>query len=513
MKNGTPPLEKHETVLPSGWTWATPDQLRTVAAHALGIGPFGSDLKVSDYTDSGCPLIFVRNIRSGRFDGMDSKFVSAEKAVALKAHIALPGDVLVTKMGDPPGDAYVYPLGRPPGVITADCIRLRVDPRIATGAYVVLAIGTRSARRQIQDRTTGVAQQKISLEKFRSLLIPLAPLSEQHRIVDEVAKQFTRLDAAVAGLQRVKANLKRYRASVLKAACEGRLVPTEAELARREGRSFESGEELLKRLLPERRANSQGCPKAPQVADDGTSLPEGWCLALSSELFSFVTSGSRGWAKYYSEQGPLFLRIGNLDHDSVSLDLSEVQRVTPPKGAEGERTRVLGGDILVSITADVGMVALVPSGFPPAFINQHIALARPSNRAVAAYVAWFLASEHGGGRQFRTLQRGATKQGLGLDDVRGVVIPIPPLAEQHRIVAEVDRRLSVVDELEATVEKNLARCARLRQSILKMAFEGRLGPQDPNDEPASVLLERIRRERGSAEMAGASPRRKRVARR
>ena len=101
--------------------------------------------------------------------------------------------------------------------------------------------------------------------------------------------------------------------------------------------------------------------------------------------------------------------------------------------------------------------------------------------------------------QARARMRGGAMNNISLGDVRGFSLPLPPLPEQHRIVAEVERRLSVVDELEATVEKNLARCIRLRQSILKMAFEGRLVPQDPNDEPASVLLDRIRRERGPEE--------------
>ena len=92
----------------------------------------------------------------------------------------------------------------------------------------------------------------------------------------------------------------------------------------------------------------------------------------AGELLSFVTSGSRGWAKYYSDTGPLFLRIGNLDHGSISLDLSETQRVQPPSGAEGLRTRVAAGDLLISITADVGMVALAPAEIEEAYINQHV---------------------------------------------------------------------------------------------------------------------------------------------
>ncbi|MCZ6672543.1 MAG: restriction endonuclease subunit S [Verrucomicrobia bacterium] len=187
-----------------------------------------------------------------------------------------------------------------------------------------------------------------------------------------------------------------------------------------------------------------------------------------------VTSGSRGWAKYYSDEGLLFLRVGNLDHNSIRLDLSDVQRVKPPAGAEGTRTKVETGDILISITADVGMIALVPTDLDDAYINQHVSLARPLNGFCREYLAWYLAARDGGQKRFLQLQRGATKVGLGLDDIRAVPVPLPPLTEQQEIVAEVERRLSVIEKLEAEVTSNLKRADRLRQSILQQAFQGNL---------------------------------------
>jgi len=110
------------------------------------------------------------------------------------------------------------------------------------------------------------------------------------------------------------------------------------------------------------------------------------------------------------------------------------------------------------------------------------------------YLAWYLVSEPGN-KQLTGRQYGATKPGLNLDDIRTVDVPVPPLEEQHTIVEEIERRLSVVDKLEATIDANLKQAAGLRQSILKQAFSGELVPQDLEDEPASVLLERIKEER------------------
>jgi len=383
--------------------------------------------------------------------------------------------------------------------------------------YVLQEEFRKSARAEM----TGTAGQlRVPGRFLEEQSIPVPPLPEQSRIVEALESYFTRLDAAVATLERVQRNLKRYRASVLKAAVEGRLVPTEAELARAEGRSYEPASVLLTRILAERRRRWEEAELARMVAkgkvpkddtwkakyqepaapdtDNLPDLPDGWSWATTDQLFWFVTSGSRGWAKYYSDSGAVFIRIGNLDHDSIGLDLSDTQHVQPPDGAEGTRTRVAPGDVLISITADVGMVALVRDDIEQAYINQHVSLARPVPCLCLPYLAWFLASQDGGQRQFTALQRGATKVGLGLDDIRSVNVPVPPLSEQRRIVDEVERCLSISSECQGSLAVNKVRLQRARQSILKWAFEGRLVDQDPTDEPASALLERIRAERASA---------------
>lgn len=374
--------------------------------------------------------------------------------------------------------------------------RFRVNPEEHDARYIEAFLQTERARQAIDKMKTGSSDSGLNLthERFRQLPVPVAPLPEQRRIVAEIEKQFTRLESGVAALRRVQANLKRYRAAVLKAACEGKLVPTEHELSKAKGRSkkdettssflthtsslYESGEALLRRILTERRQNWQGRGKYKEPVPPDTAnlsqLPEGWIWCISDAIFSFITSGSRGWAEFYSDSGPLFLRIGNLEHEDIRLDLSELQHVTPPKGAEGTRTVVQPNDILISITADVGMVGLVPDGLGEAYINQHVALARPLPGVNPAYIAFYLCASEGGWGHLKKLQRGATKVGLGLDDIRSVPIPLPPLAEQTRIVAEVERRLSVVEELESVVTANLQRAVRLRQSILQKAFTGEL---------------------------------------
>jgi type I restriction enzyme S subunit len=126
--------------------------------------------------------------------------------------------------------------------------------------------------------------------------------------------------------------------------------------------------------------------------------------------------------------------------------------------------------LLISITAELGMIALVSSEIGEAYVNQHVAIARTTRPINKSYLAWFFASEHGGKRQLEALRKGATKAGLGLDDIRSVVVALPPHGEQARIVAEIDRHLSIIREVESEVDTNLRRAQALRQSTLAKAF-------------------------------------------
>jgi type I restriction enzyme S subunit len=207
--------------LPDGWRWVTVENLSSKEKHSLAIGPFGSNLKVIDYRDQGVPLVFVRNIRTGNFD--NTHYITKEKARELRAHQITGGDILITKMGEPPGDACLYPESRPIAVITADCIKWGVEPALANKRFIVHMINSPVMQKQIQKITRGVAQKKVSLDRFRGLLVPLPPLDEQKRIVSEVERRLSvvgELESTVeAGLLRAG----RLRQAILRSAFEGRL--------------------------------------------------------------------------------------------------------------------------------------------------------------------------------------------------------------------------------------------------------------------------------------------------
>ena len=353
---------------------------------------------------------------------------------------------------------------------------------------------------------------RVDFGQFADYPIPLPPLAEQRRIVAEIETQFTRLDASVAALRRAQANLKRYRASVLKDACEGRLVPSEAELARSEGRNYEPAGVLLERILAGRRARwesqekKRGKFREPSAPDTSAlpELPEGWVWANLEQL---TTTIKNGYSKRpQGDTGTAILRISAVRPMSVNLE--DVRWVN----SNDNLTEFLiqSGDLLFTRyngnPALVGVCGVVPEATRDTLHpDKLIRTALIQSDALPSFVQ--LVANVGTSREFLSsrVRTTAGQSGISGADLKAMPLPLPPLAEQRRIVAEVERRLSVIQQAEATVEASLVRAERLRQSILKQAFSGKLVPQDPDDEPASVLLERIRAGReGEAEASRAA---------
>ena len=377
------------------------------------------------------------------------------------------------------------------------------------GSYLTYYLSEAVKRFKYEGRGTTISG--VTKRQLRELPVLLPPLPEQHRIVAEIEKQFTRLDSSVAALKRVQANLKRYRASVLKVACEGRLVSTEAELARAEGRDYEPADRHLERILAEHRARweaqekRRGKYKEPVAPDtsDLPELPEGWVWATVEQLLARSEYGTSVKCSYESEGLPV-LRIPNIV--AGDIDLTDIKYATRSLPIDAENA-LAKGDVLMCRTN--GSVSLVGK---TAVVNTEL----ETHHGFASYLLrfrlieaevipkWFhiyVTSQMGRAFIEQHAASSAGQNNISLSLIHTMPLPLPPLAEQRRIVAEVERRLSVIHQAEAAVEVNLTRAKRLRQSILKQAFSGKLVPQDPNDDPASVLLERIRAEREEAQAA------------
>lgn len=267
---------------------------------------------------------------------------------------------------------------------------------------------------------SGTTRLKLTQASMKQIMVPVPPLEEQHRIVTRIEELFSQLDSGIETLKKTKEQLKVYRQAVLKEA-------------------FAHIDEYN----------------------------------IIRNMSSLVTSGSRGWAKYYSNSGAKFVRIGNLTRTGIDIDFKDTQFVELPDKAEGVRSKLLPNDVLVSITADLGSIALVPDNIDDAYINQHIALVRFNNPNQGKFMAYYLRSDYGQ-KELLKNKRGAGKLGLGLDDIRDSRVPIVTDDMASSVVAEIESRLSVCDSIEKTIDTALQEAEALRQSILKQAFEGGL---------------------------------------
>lgn len=390
--------------------------------------------------------------------------------------------------------------------------------------YLLYAL--RNTQGALIQKATGSTFSAVGGEHLRAHRLHVAPLAEQDRIVADIEKHFTRLDAAVVLLKRVQANLKVYRASVLKAAAGGRLVPTEAELARQAGRDYESGEQLLQRILKERLANWQidtlpsekahpiRSLKEPQ-SSDSVPLPEGWTWTTLNAIASIkggITKGQRRKATDRFRSVP-YLRVANVQRGF--LDLTQVKNIEATE-AEIRELRLLPGDALFTEGGDRDKLGRgwVWSGEIAECIHQnHIFRARLHRDIEPKFVSWYANTT--GQRYFYDEGKHTTNlASINLTKLRRLPLLLPPAEEQRRIVTEVERHLSVLDHLEDELFTQEQHSDSLRQSVLRHAFEGKLVPHDPTDEPASVLLERIRAERAAVESQHITRRaRSRIARR
>ena len=398
-------------------------------------------------SEKGIPVIRISNIKENNVD-LDDCIKTLEENIDEK-FIVHQGDLLIAMSGATTGKNGVYMsaniayLNQRVGNIKVKNKELLIEK--FRNFYIA------NMQNEILNTAYGGAQPNISSQKMSVMTFPLPPLSEQQRIVERIEELLAKLDEAKERLQEVADSFAVRKAAILHKAFTGELTK---QWRWENGVSYESWEEKK-----------------------------------GEDFFEYVTSGSRGWAKYYSDKGSIFIRMGNLNHGTIELDFSDIQYVELPDQVEGQRSKLQKNDILISITADVGMIALVREDMD-AYINQHVALARPKNDLYAEFLAWYFVSDDGL-QQMQNKQRGATKIGLGLQDIRSIILKIPTLPEQHEIVRLIDDLLARERAAQQAAEQALASIDLMKKSILARAFRGELGTNKASEASALELLKQV----------------------
>lgn len=383
-----------------------------------------------------------------------------------------------------------------------------------------------NASGEINNYRKGVGISNMSSKALASIAFPLPPNSEQHRIVAKIDELMARCDeleklrtaqqgarltvhAAVikqllniakpdqhqraqaflaehfGELYTVEENVAELRKAILQLAVMGKLVPQNPD--------DQPASELLKEIEVEKqRLVKEGKIKKPKpwppVAEEEKpyALPQGWEWVRVWAVSQLITSGSRDWAKYYSESGATFVTMGNLSRGNYQLRLEDIRYVNPPRDGEGARTRLEENDLLISITGDVGNLGLIPDGFGEAYINQHTCLLRFMSCCRGRFFPELMRSPFAKA-QFDAPQRGI-KNSFRLGDVGEMIVPLPPILEQHRIVEKIDEIMALCDFL----EQQIGAAARKQAELLNTLFNAQ--PQadiDKGFQPESPSSARI----------------------
>ena len=325
----------------------------------------------------------------------------------------------------------------------------------ARAEYFAHALREMARSQWIQALTKGIRERSTDFrfESFGSQKIPLPPLPEQTAIVRFLEHADRRIRRYIRTRQKLIALLEEQKQAIINEAVTGRIDV-------RTGRTY------------------------PAYKDSGVELgevPEHWKWCRLRNVVSLVTTGSRGWSSYASDTGPLFIRVANLSRGALKLRFDDVVRLNLPDTSEAQRTRIKAGDLLISVTAYIGSVGVVPEELEEAYVSQHVARCQPSPGSCSQWIGYVLLSmigqTHG-----RISLYGGTKDGLSLDDVKNYPILLPPRIEQDQAVRWIESNLSTLVRAGESAKRQIEKVREFRTRLIADVVTGKLDVREAADE-------------------------------
>ncbi len=511
--------------IPGSWSQVMLADLFLDPKSQIVDGPFGSNLKASEYKSAGIPVLRIQNIERNKFVDKNINFITDEKAEFLKRHSFLSGDIIITKLGAPVGKACFVPKKYEKGIIVADLIRARITHNYVDPKFLVYQINSIGLIKQFEKFTKGTTRPRINLGIVRQLKFNLPSLKEQHRIVAKIEELFSELDNGVENLKLAQNQLKVYRQAMLKHAFEGKLT----EEWRKENNP-EPAEKLLERIKEERQARYEqelkdwkeavknwekegkrgkrpGKPRkmkdlgefSSSDIKDFPSLPAQWSWAKIDQLSEYgqysIKAGPFGSSlkkEFYTKSG--YKIYGQEQVISGNAHYGDYY-VGQEKYDELISCSIKPQDVLISLVGTVGKVLVLPENCEKGIINPRLIKLSLDQEHYLPFMFKYYFESYFLKSLYSTHTHGATMDVLNLSIIQGLPFPFMSLQEQDQIVSEIESQFSIIDKLEAEIRFRLQNSEVLRQSILKTAFEGKLVNQDPNDESASELINRIQEEK------------------
>jgi type I restriction enzyme, S subunit len=457
--------------LPVGWVWTTIGEIAEVNPRDRAIRDLPDDLPVSfvpmaavdaeSGTIASPDVRVLGQVRKGFTPFADGDVIMAKITPSMENGKAAIAHALTNGLGFGSTEFHVM---RPTAAVMPE--------------YLFHFIRQVPFREEAKANFAGTAGQlRVPARFVEEHALPLPPISEQQRIVTKLEELLTRLDAGVAGLHRLQVALKRYRAAVLKAACEGRLVPQDP--------TDEPAAQLLERILAERRARWAAALRAkgkdpakakyeePQAPDTAglPALPEGWCWATVEQVCDRIVDCLHS-TPTFTDHGYFCLDSNWIKPGRILYE--DARFVDEPTFIDRNRRMVpRTNDVVFSREgARLGVAVRVPAEFEFC-LGQRMMIFRLSGCVESSYFESFLNSQPFQA-QYAPLITGTASPHLNTGDIRGFLVPLPPFSEQHRISDDVERRLTILESLKTAIGLALLRADRLRQAVLRRAFEGKL---------------------------------------
>jgi type I restriction enzyme, S subunit len=473
-------LDTHDSsILPKSWVWTTLGEIGTVAS-----GGTPSTKEPSNF-DGEIPWVTPADLT-----GYTKKFIGKGRRNLTKRGLdhssaaLLPAGAVLFSSRAPVG--YVAIASNP--LATNQGFKNLILQDWISPDYVYYYL--MASKQLAESFASGTTFLEVSGSRFARIPIPLCPRPEQCRIVAKVEELFTKLDAGVKSLQTVKVQLKRFRQSVLKSAFDGKVTE---EWRRTHRDELEPASMLLERIKEEQRKTVPKKYETPPLDTTNLSeLPKGWAWTRVGEVATRIQYGSSEKATEDPSGVPV-LRMGNIQEGNLVLEDLKYYS----KDCQQLNDFMLDpGDVLFNRTNSaelVGKTAVYEHWHPKAAFASYLIRVKVNDRIYDPQILAFFINSYYGRRYVASV----VSQQVGQANVNGkklsaMPIPLTSLSEQKAIAEEIKRCFSITEEVEKTVVNGLRQAEKLRQSILKCAFEGKLIPQDPSDEPASVLLERIK---------------------
>lgn len=478
--------------LPTNWTWTTIGSVSHVEK---------SHIVPKDHPNTEFNYLSIENVESGTGNLVNFKPTKGKNIGSSKLKFTT-NDILYSKLRPYLNKVHIPMFS---GISATDLIPIRPENGVRR-EYLAYYLRTQKIVEYLNSIVHGIQLPRVSVDDLLITKIPFPPLNEQKRIVSKIEELVKENKSACEALDKIPQIMKKFRQSVLAAAFRGELVSQDP--------NDESAEKLLERIKQERRQKWEEelrvkgkDPKKFKYEESESvetnelpELPDNWLWSNIGMIEIFVGSGITplGGKSVYVKKGIPFIRSQNVYADGLHLD--DVAFVTPNLHKEMSRTHVRSGDVLLNITgASIGRCTFVPEDFGPANVNQHVCIIRTVPSILPKYLSYWLNSPLAQDRIFAT-EAGVTREGLNYTQIRSMPLPLTSITTQNRVIAKIEELFSFAGQIEKSVEEAKKRADRIDQAILAKAFRGELVPQDPRDEPASVLLERIMKEREELEI-------------